>query len=332
MTTRIGINGFGRIGRLVLRACRANGLEVAAVNDTADARTLAHLFEWDSVHGRFAGTVEAGDDHIVVDGATIRVTRESDPGRIPWRALDVDIAIEASGLFSDMEHASAHLEAGAKRVLITAPGKGVHVTVVPGVNDEAYDPDHHFVVSAGSCTTNCLAPVAKVLHDRFGIERAWMTTVHAYTNDQRLLDATHGDLRRARAAGICMIPTSTGAARALGLVLPELAGRLDGIAVRVPTADVSLVDLVAELATDTDAEAVNEAFRSAAKGPLQGILSICELPLVSSDFRGDPHSSIVDGPSTSVLEGSLAKVLAWYDNEWAYANRVVELATRMGGA
>lgn len=235
MAVRIGINGFGRIGRLVLRAARDSDVQVAGVNDVTDTETLAHLLEWDTVHGHFPGTVEAAGDHLVVDGDKIQVSRESDPGHLPWRELDVEIAIEATGKFRDLHHASRHLEAGAKRVLITAPGKDAHATIVPGVNDDSYDPVHHFIVSAASCTTNCLAPTAKILHETFGIERGWMTTVHAYTNDQRILDAAHKDLRRARAAGLCMIPTTTGAARATGLVIPELAGRLDGVAVRVPT-------------------------------------------------------------------------------------------------
>ncbi len=332
MTIRIGINGFGRIGRLVLRAARSSAssdIQVVGINDLSDAETLGHLLEWDTVHGRFQGSVEASGDHLIVDGEKVRVSSEADPARLPWRELDVEIAIEATGKFRDLHHAARHLEAGAKRVLITAPAKDAHATLVPGVNDDSYDPVHHFIVSAASCTTNCLAPMAKVLHETFGIERGWMTTVHAYTNDQRILDGPHKDLRRARAAGLCMIPTTTGAARATGQVLPDLAGKLDGIAVRVPTANVSLVDLVVQLSRTTNADEINEAFREAAEGSLVGVLSVCDRPLVSSDFCGNPHSSIIDAPSTRILDGELAKVLAWYDNEWGYANRVIDLVAHM---
>ncbi len=329
MTVRIGINGFGRIGRLVLRAARGTDVQVVGINDVTDARVLAHLLEWDSVHGRFSGTVEADGDSIVVDGIKIPVNQVANPAQLPWRELDVEIVVEATGKFRDLHHAARHLQAGAKRVLITAPGKEAHATLVPGVNADTYDPIHHFIVSAGSCTTNCLAPTAKVLHETFGIERGWMTTVHSYTNDQHLLDEPHGDLRRARAAALSIIPTTTGAAKATGIVLPELAGKLDGISIRVPTPNVSLVDLVVQLSRIADAEAINDAFRVAAAGPMHGIMSVCDQALVSTDFCGDSHSSIIDAASTQVLDGGLAKVLAWYDNEWAYANRVAELAQLM---
>jgi glyceraldehyde 3-phosphate dehydrogenase len=326
----VGINGFGRIGRLVLRAARGSDLDFVGINDLTDARTLAHLLKYDSIHGRYPGQIEAAGDAIVVDGRRIPVIAEKDPGRLPWKQLGAKIAIESTGRFTSKETASKHLEAGAERVIITAPATDPDVTIVLGVNDEAYDPARHRVVSNASCTTNCLAPVAKVLHDEFGIENAWMTTIHAYTNDQVTLDFPHKDLRRARAAGLSMIPTSTGAARAIGLVLPELKGRLDGYAMRVPTADVSVVDLSVRLARKTDAKAINAAMRRAAEGPLKGILEYCDEPLVSVDFLGNPHSSILDAESTKVMDGNFAKLLAWYDNEWGYSSRVVDLARLMG--
>jgi glyceraldehyde 3-phosphate dehydrogenase len=330
MALRVGINGFGRIGRLVLRAARGRDLKFVGINDLTDAKTLAHLLKWDSVHGPFAGEVEASGDSIIVDGEKIPVTAEREPAKLPWRSLGATLALESTGRFVDRAGASQHLKAGADRVLITAPAKDPDLTVVLGVNGDAYDPGQHQIVSNASCTTNCLAPVAKVLHERFGLERGWMTTVHAYTNDQVTLDFAHKDLRRARAAAVSMIPTSTGAARAIGLVLPELAGKLDGFAIRVPTFDVSAVDLSVQLARDTDAEAINQAMRDEAKGPLRGILQVCDEPLVSIDFRGNPHSSILDASITKVIDGRFAKLLAWYDNEWGYSERVVDLALQMG--
>ncbi len=330
MTVRVGINGFGRIGRLVLRAARDRDIEVVGINDLADARTLAHLFKWDSVHGPFPGEVEAANDGLVVDGKKIPVLAEREPQKLPWKSLGARLAIESTGVFTAREDAEKHLAAGAERVLITAPAKNPDVTLVLGVNDDAYDPAKHRIVSNASCTTNCLAPVAKVLHDRFGIEQGWMTTIHAYTNDQVTLDFPHKDLRRARAAAVSMIPTSTGAARAIGLVMPELEGRLDGFAMRVPTFDVSVVDLSVLLAKDADADAINAAMREAAGGPMRGILQVCDEPLVSIDFRGNAHSSILDAQSTKVMGRRFAKVLSWYDNEWGYSTRVVDLALRLG--
>jgi glyceraldehyde 3-phosphate dehydrogenase len=330
MTARLAINGFGRIGRLVLRAARAQGLSVVAVNDLADAATLAHLLKYDSVHGAFPGEVAVDGDDVVVDGdSRIRMSAEREPSKLPWRSLDVDIAIEATGKFRKREEAAGLLDAGAGHVIITAPSPDPDVTVVLGVNDGELDPSSHKVISNASCTTNCLAPVAKVLDDHFGIERGWMTTIHAYTNDQPILDTPHKDLRRARAGALSMIPTSTGAARALGLVLPQLKGKLDGYAMRVPTADVSAVDLSVQLGSDTDAGAVNDAMRKAAAGPLAGILHVCDDPCVSIDFQGNPHSSILDAPQTNVMDGRFAKLVSWYDNEWGYACRVVDLAARI---
>jgi glyceraldehyde 3-phosphate dehydrogenase len=330
MTVRIGINGFGRIGRLVFRAARGSDLEIVGVNDLHDAATLAHLLKYDSVHGIFEAEISAEDDALIVDGRKISVSAERDPGNLPWRSLGAAIAIEASGQFTDREGAGRHLEAGAERVLITAPARDPDLTVVLGVNDDSYDSDRHRIVSNASCTTNCLAPVAKVLNDSFGIVNGWMTTIHAFTNDQVVLDSAHRDKRRARTASTSMIPTSTGAARAISLVLPELEGKLDGFAMRVPTPDVSAVDLSVRLERATDAESINTALREASQGPLRGFLQVCDEPLVSIDFQGNPHSSIVDGLSTKVMSGDFAKVLAWYDNEWGYASRVVDLALRMG--
>jgi glyceraldehyde 3-phosphate dehydrogenase len=326
----VGINGFGRIGRLVFRAARGSDLDIVGINDLTDARTLAHLLKYDSVHRHYPGQVEADGDAIVVDGRRIPICAEKDPARLPWKKLGAKIVIEATGHFTTKAGAGKHLEAGAERVIISAPASDPDVTIVLGVNESSYDPAKHRVVSNASCTTNCLGPVAKVLHDEFGIENGWMTTIHAYTNDQVTLDFPHKDLRRARAAGLSMIPTSTGAARAIGLVLPELKGRLDGYAMRVPTADVSVVDLSVRLARATDAKGINAAMRRAAEGPLKGILEICDEPLVSIDFLGNPHSSILDAESTKVMDGNFAKLLAWYDNEWGYSCRVVDLARLMG--
>jgi glyceraldehyde 3-phosphate dehydrogenase len=324
---KVAINGFGRVGRCVLRcALDREDLEFVAVNDVMDPRTAAHLLKYDSVHGRLQQPVSAGADGFRVGSRELRLLSVHDPASLPWRELGVRLVIESTGLFTRRDAARKHLAAGASKVLITAPATDPDLTVALGVNQEMYDPARHHIVSNASCTTNCLAPVAKVLHSEYGLRRGWMTTTHAYTNDQRILDLPHEDLRRARAAALSMIPTTTGAARAVGLVLPELKGRLDGIAIRVPTSDVSVVDLVAELERETDAGQVNQAFRKAAAGPMQGILDVCDQELVSADFVGDPHSSIVDAANTKVLGGNLVKVLAWYDNEWGYASRVVDVA------
>ncbi len=331
MAIRVGINGFGRIGRLVFRAGREKNLDFVGINDLTDPRTLAHLLKYDSIHGRFTGAVDAAENGIVVDGKTIPVTSERDPARLPWRELGAQIVIESTGAFTKRDGAAKHLEAGAERVIITAPATDPDVTIVLGVNTDAYDPSRHRIISNASCTTNCLGPIAKVLHDAFGIEQGWMTTIHAYTNDQVILDFPHKDLRRARAAGLSMIPTSTGAARAIGEVMPDLKGKLDGFAMRVPTANVSVVDLSARLARSTDAQGINAAMEKAAEGPLKGILQYCDEPLVSMDFLGNAHSSILDALSTRVMDGRFAKLLAWYDNEWGYSARVVDLAVLMGG-
>ncbi len=331
MAIRIGINGFGRIGRLVLRASLEDpNLEFVAINDLTDAKTLAHLMKYDSVHGTLQGEVKATDDALLINGKKIGILAQRDPKALPWKDLGVDLVIESTGRFTDRDGASAHLSAGAKRAIITAPAKNPDVTIVMGVNEHTYDPHAHHIISNASCTTNCLAPVAKVLLDQFGIRHGSMTTVHSYTNDQQLLDLPHKDLRRARAAGLSMVPTSTGAAKALHLVIPQLKGKMDGIAIRVPTPNVSLVDLTVETDKDCDAASVNEAFRQAAIGPLQGILHYSEAPIVSIDQKGDPHSATVDAPLTTVQERRLAKVIAWYDNEWAYSCRVRDLATLIG--
>ncbi|PTQ54257.1 MAG: NAD-dependent glyceraldehyde-3-phosphate dehydrogenase [Hydrogenibacillus schlegelii] len=323
---RVAINGFGRIGRLVFRAAlRHSTYEIVAVNDLADAEMLAHLLLYDSVHGRFPESVEVTADGFRAGGRNVRVTSERDPANLPWRDLGVDIVVESTGRFTNAEDARKHLQAGAKKVIISAPAKGEDVTVVLGVNESAYDPARHHILSNASCTTNALAPVAKVLHEAFTIRRGLMTTVHSVTNDQQILDLAHKDFRRARAAGLSIIPTTTGAARAVGKVLPELAGKLNGMAFRVPTPNVSVVDLVAEVEQDVTVEAVNAALAAAAEGPMKGILAVSHEPLVSRDFNGDPHSSIVDAPSTMVLDGRMVKVIAWYDNEWGYANRVADL-------
>ena len=330
MAIRVGINGFGRIGRLVFRAAQDKNIEIVGINDLTDAGTLAHLLKYDSVHGRYPGSVEAGDNAIVVDGTAIPISAERDPAKLPWKKLGAQLVIESTGHFAHREGASKHLEAGAERVIISAPAKDPDVTIVLGVNTEAYDPGKHKIVSNASCTTNCLGPVAKVLNDEFGLESGWMTTIHAFTNDQVTLDFPHPDLRRARAASVSMIPTSTGAARAIGEVLPELKGKLDGYAMRVPTADVSVVDLSAKLKKSTDADTINAALKAAADGPLKGILEYIDEPLVSVDFLGDPHSSILDSQYTKVMDGTFAKLMSWYDNEWGYSNRVVDLAVLMG--
>ncbi len=332
MATRVGINGFGRIGRLVFRAARGQDLEIVGINDLTDAKTLAHLLKYDSIHGHYPGEVAAADGAIVVDGVRIPVSAERDPAKLPWGKLGAKIVIESTGIFVDREGASKHLTAGAERVIISAPAKNPDVTIVLGVNGNEYDPSKHKIISNASCTTNCLAPIAKVLDDNFGIQSGWMTTIHAYTNDQVMLDFPHKDLRRARAGAMSMIPTSTGAASAIGLVLPTLKGKLDGYAMRVPTSDVSVVDLSVKLAKSTDANAINAAMKAAADGPLKGILAYTEEPLVSVDFLGNPHSSILDALSTKVIEGNFAKLLSWYDNEWGYSNRVVDLARVVGGA
>lgn len=327
MAVKVGINGFGRIGRLVMRAAAENqDIDVVAINDLTDAETNAHLFKYDSVHGTFPGEVKVSGDEILINGKAVKVFSEKDPHNLPWRDLGVQIVVEATGKFRDKEKASAHLEAGAKKVIITAPAKNEDITIVMGVNEDKYDPANHHIISNASCTTNCLAPVAKVLNDNFGIVRGLMTTTHAYTNDQQVLDLAHKDLRRARAAAQSMIPTTTGAAKAVALVLPELKGKLTGIAVRVPTPNVSLVDLVVELGKPATVEEINQAFKDAAAGELKGILAYSDIPLVSRDYNGDPHSAIVDGPCTMVIGDSLAKVFAWYDNEWAYSLRVLDLA------
>jgi glyceraldehyde 3-phosphate dehydrogenase len=330
MAVAVGINGFGRIGRLAFRGMVDKDIQVVGINDVVEPAVLAHLLKWDSVHGQYPGTVTADKDALVVNGRRIPVSAERDPSKIPWKKWGAKIVVESTGLFTAREKAKLHLDAGAERVIISAPAENPDVTLVLGVNDAAYDPAKHFIVSNASCTTNCLAPVAKVLNDTFGIERGLMVTIHAYTSDQTLVDAPHKDLRRARAGALSMIPTSTGAARAIGLVLPELKGKLDGYAMRVPTPDVSVVDLTVVLKKPTTDAALNEAIRKAAEGPLKGILQYVDEPLVSADFVGNPHSSIFDAPSTKVLEGNFAKVLAWYDNEMGYATRVADLAVRMG--
>lgn len=323
---RVAINGFGRIGRLVFRAAlRHSAYEIVAVNDLTDAHMLAHLLKYDSVHGTFPEDVEVYDDGFSVAGKRVKVTAERDPAKLPWRELGIDIVIESTGRFTNAEDARAHLTAGAKKVIISAPAKHEDITIVLGVNETAYDPAKHHILSNASCTTNCLAPVAKVLHETFTIRRGLMTTVHSYTNDQQILDLPHKDYRRARAAGMSIIPTTTGAARAVGKVLPDLNGKLNGFAMRVPTPNVSVVDLVVEVERPTTVEDVNAALKRAADHELKGILAYTDLPLVSRDFNGDPHSSIVDGLSTMVMDGQMVKVIAWYDNEWGYSNRVADL-------
>ena len=326
MVTKVGINGFGRIGRNVFRAALGNpAVDIVAVNDLTDAETLAHLLKYDSIHGILDADVKAQDGNIVVNGKVIKVLAERDPASLPWGQLGVQVVVESTGRFTDGDKAAAHLKAGAKKVIISAPAKGEDITIVMGVNQQKYDSQKHNVISNASCTTNCLAPFAKVLHENFGIKHGLMTTVHSYTNDQQILDLPHKDLRRARAAGMSIIPTTTGAAKAVALVLPELKGKLNGFAMRVPTPNVSITDLVVELDKPVTAEAINAALKKAAEGELKGIMAFSEEPLVSKDFNGNPHSSIVDGLSTMVVEGSMAKVVSWYDNEWGYSNRVVDL-------
>jgi glyceraldehyde 3-phosphate dehydrogenase len=328
MATRVAINGFGRIGRNILRAAKKYGsdLDFVAVNDLTDADTLAHLLRYDSVHGRYPGDVSASGDNLVVDGDEIRVIAERDPGSLPWNDMGVDIVFEATGLFTSRDKAQLHLDAGAKKVVITAPAKGEDITVVLGVNQDTYDPANHHIISNASCTTNCLAPVVKVLLDSFGFRRGVMTTIHAYTNDQNILDLPHKDLRRARAAGMSIIPTTTGAAKATGLVLPQVKGKIDGMAMRVPTPNVSIVDLVAEVEREATVEDINQAMHAAAAGALEGVLDVSDDQLVSVDYVGNPASSIVDSRSTFVIQDRLVKVVAWYDNEWGYSTRCVDLA------
>jgi glyceraldehyde 3-phosphate dehydrogenase len=330
MATKIGINGFGRIGRLALKAILQNypeKLQVVAINDLTDAKTNAHLLKYDSTYGIYQGKVEASGDSIIVDGQKVKVLAERDPGKIKWGDYGVEVVIESTGLFTDGAKAAAHFQGGAKKVIISAPAKGEDITIVLGVNEDKYQPAKHRVLSNASCTTNCIAPVVKVLHQSFGLSKGLMSTIHAYTNDQRILDMFHQDLRRARSAALNIVPTTTGAATAVTQVIPELRGRLHGVAFRVPVPTVSLCDLVADLERQVTTEEVNQAFRTAAEGPLKGIMEYCEEPLVSSDFRGNPASSIVDALSTMVLAGNMVKVLAWYDNEWGYSCRMADLVS-----
>jgi glyceraldehyde 3-phosphate dehydrogenase len=326
MAIRVGINGFGRIGRNILRAAlHDQGLAFVAVNDITDTKTLAHLLKYDSILGNLDEDVKAEADEIHVAGRKIKVLAIKDPAQLPWKALNVEYVIESTGLFTDADKAKAHIAAGARKVIISAPAKGEDITIVMGVNQDKYDAKGHAVVSNASCTTNCLAPVAKVLNDVFGIVKGQMTTIHSYTNDQKILDLPHKDLRRARAAALSMIPTSTGAAKAIYLAIPELKGKLDGVAIRVPTPNVSMVDFTVQLAKPASAEEINTAFRKAAAGPMKGVLAVTDEELVSIDFRGNPASSIVDAPLTKVVDGTLAKVFSWYDNEWGFSNRVSDL-------
>jgi glyceraldehyde 3-phosphate dehydrogenase len=327
MTVRVGINGFGRIGRQSLKAIleRAPDVEVVAVNDLVDTSMNALLFKHDSTYGAYPGTVDHTDDALIIDGREIKVLQVKDPAALPWADLGVEIVLESTGLFTDADKARAHIDAGARKVIISAPAKGEDITIVLGVNEDKYDPASHHVISNASCTTNCLAPAAKVVHDTFGIERGLMNTIHSYTNDQRILDVAHKDPRRARAAGQNIIPTTTGAAKALALVIPDLKGKFDGFSLRVPTPTVSVVDFTADVSKATTADEINDAFRAAAAGPMKGILGVSDEPLVSSDFRGDSRSSIVDSPSTMVLGGTMVKVIAWYDNEWGYSCRCADL-------
>lgn len=332
MATKVGINGFGRIGRLVFRAMEKDpAFDIVAINDPGSITAAAHLLKYDSIHGRVYDEVRVDGDSIVVDGRAVKVLSDRDPANLPWGELGVDLVIESTGFFTDANAAHAHIDAGAKKVLITAPAKNEDITIVMGVNDDQYDPAKHHIVSNASCTTNCLAPFAKVLMDSFGIKRGFMNTIHSYTNDQKVLDQSHKDLRRARAANLSMIPTTTGAARAVSLVLPELKGKLDGFATRVPTPDGSMVDLTVELEREVTVEEVNEAIKAAAEGPLKGILAYVEDPIVSADIVGDSHSSLFDSKLTMVLggKGNLVKCVSWYDNEWGYSNRVKDLAKIM---
>ncbi|ADU66962.1 type I glyceraldehyde-3-phosphate dehydrogenase [Desulfurispirillum indicum] len=327
---KIAINGFGRIGRSVFRiASQRKDMEVVAINDLTDPATLAHLLKYDSVHGIFGQEVKATEKGIVVDGREIRVYAEKNPADLPWKSLGVDYVVESTGIFTSKEKAEAHIKAGAKKVIISAPGKNEDITIVMGVNEGNYDPASHHVVSNASCTTNCLAPVAKVVVDNFGLVKGFMTTIHSYTNDQRILDLPHSDLRRARAAAMSMIPTTTGAAKAVSLVIPQVKGKLDGVAVRVPTPNVSVVDFVCQVEKNTTTEEVNATLKAAAEGPMKGILSFCQEPLVSIDFMGNSHSSIVDADNTKVMDGNLVKIFSWYDNEWGYSCRCVDLIAYM---
>jgi len=328
MVTKVGINGFGRIGRQITRAVHENykgKIEVVAVNDLTDTETNAHLFKYDTNYGIYPGKVEAKGDTLVIDGKSVKVISERDPAKIPWKDYGIEVVVESTGLFTDATKAAAHKQGGAKKIIISAPAKNEDVTIVLGVNEDHYDPKKHHVISNASCTTNCVAPVVKVLNDTFGVEKGLMSTIHAYTNDQKILDQVHSDLRRARAAALNIIPTTTGAAKAVTIVIPELAGKLHGMAYRVPTSTVSVVDLVADLGKQATAEDVNKALKKASDGPLKGILGFCEEELVSIDFKGNPLSSIVDAPSTMVIAGNMVKVVAWYDNEWAYSCRVADL-------
>jgi len=334
MTTKIGINGFGRIGRLAFRAINQRyqeKLEIVAINDLTNPKTNAHLLKYDTNYGIYPGKVEAGEDSIIIDGKVVKVIAERDPGKIAWGDYGVEIVIESTGLFTDATKAAAHRQGGAKKVIISAPAKNEDVTIVLGVNENKYDPAKHHVVSNASCTTNCISPVVKVLYQSFGVSKALMSTIHSYTNDQRTMDMVHSDLRRARAAAENIIPTTTGAAKAVTLVIPELQGRIHGMAFRVPTPAVSLCDLVADLEREVSVEEVNQAFRAASEGALKGILEYCEEPLVSVDFKGNPASSIVDAMSTMVIGGNMVKVLSWYDNEWGYSNRLADLITFVAG-
>jgi len=332
MAIKVGINGFGRIGRNVLRTCLGDkDINFVAVNDLTDTKTLAHLLKYDSVMGNLHHSITAGDGSIDVEGDTFRVFSEKDPSAIPWEEVGAEIVIESTGRFTKAEDAAKHLRGSVKKVIISAPAKGEDITIVLGVNENAYDPAKHKIISNASCTTNCLAPVAKVIHEKFGIKNALMNTIHSYTNDQQLLDLPHKDLRRARAAALSMIPTSTGAAKAIALVIPELKGKFDGISVRVPTPNVSLVDVVMNIERSTSAEEVNQALKDAANGPLKGILAFSEEPLVSIDFKGNPNSSIVDAGNTKVIDGTCVKILSWYDNEWGYSCRVRDLVKYIAG-
>jgi glyceraldehyde 3-phosphate dehydrogenase len=333
MTIRVGINGFGRIGRQVVRAAKQEGvsdLDFVAVNDLTDTKTLAHLFKYDSVHRTYQGTVEPGENSITVDGDEIKILSEKDPAKLPWKELGVDIVLESTGRFTKAEDARKHIEGGAKKVVISAPAKGEDITIVMGVNSDKYDGAKHHIISNASCTTNCLVPMVKVIRDAFGFRHASMVTIHSYTNDQSVLDMPHKDLRRARAAAISMIPTTTGAAKATSLVIPEVKGKIDGIAVRVPTPDVSFTDLTVEVERGTTIEEVNAAFRKAAEGPLEGILQYSEEELVSSDYIGNPHSCILDSMVTNVIDGTMVHVSGWYDNEWGYASRCVDIMRFIG--
>ncbi len=333
MAIRVGINGFGRIGRQVLRAAKQQGvadLDFVAVNDLTDTKTLAHLFKYDSVHRTYQGQVEAGEGSVTIDGDAVKIFAERDPAKLPWGDLGVDVVLESTGRFTDADKAEAHRQAGAKKVIISAPAKGEDITIVMGVNSDKYDGAKHNIISNASCTTNCLVPMVKVIKDAVGVRHATMVTIHSYTNDQALLDQPHKDLRRARAAALSMIPTTTGAAKATSLVMPELKGKIDGVSIRVPTADVSITELVVEAERATSIDEINAAFRAAAQGPMHGILQYTEAPLVSCDYIGDPHSCTLDALSTNVIDGTMVKVSGWYDNEWGYSSRCVDLLRFIG--